>query len=87
MTDEMHLFDTKQKKIREILDLLGGLTNNVCESIICTIITSIYVGLKDSGQKDNAEYFFDAMTKKINFLYENRDLLEKMEEGEDNDRK
>lgn len=84
----MQLFDTKQQAIiREILDLLDGLTNNVYENIICATITTIYRNLKDSGQEDIAEYYFDVMTKKINYLYENRDRLEKMEEGEDNDRK
>ena len=77
----MQPFGTKQKAIIcEILDLLDGLTNNDCENIICAIITSIYGGLKDSGQEEIAEYYFDVMTKKINYLYENRDHLEKIEE-------
>lgn len=84
----MQPFGTKQKAIiREILDLLDGLTNNDCENIICTIIASIYGGLKDSGQEEIAEYYFDVMTKKINHLYETRDRLEKFEEREDNDGK
>jgi hypothetical protein len=77
----MQPFGTEQKAIiREILFLLDGLTNNDCENIICTVITSIYGDLKGSGQEEIAEYYFDVMTKKINYLYENRDCLEKIEE-------
>lgn len=76
----MQPFDTKQKTIIcEILDLLDGLANNDCENIICAIITSIYGGLKDSGQEEIAEYYFEVMIKKINYLYENRDRLDKTE--------
>ena len=84
----MRPFDKKQETmIWEILDLLDGLTDKDHTNIICATITTVYGTLKDLGQQEDAEYYFELIVKKINHLYETRDRLEKFEEREDNDGK